>query len=558
VDEETIQKSLRISTWEGVIATIHTNLTTPFLVVFAIALGSTNFELGLIVGLQALFSLVGQVPAAKLVESFGNRKLVSAVTALISRIVWLPIALIPIYFLSNGFIYLAVFVSVSALFMSMSFPAWTSWMGDLVPTAKRGNYFSKRNIAMGIASLATLVFAGIVLGFFPADSFIAYGILFAFAAVLGIVCFVLLLRIFEPPYVRPEKIQGIKESFKEFFKNKNFQKFSIFFFFLNFALGLASPFWTAFVLVDLAAHPFWIAIISIALGIGMILPLKAWGAAADKFGNRAILLICSVGVAIFPFLYLYAPHPLFVAAYNLFVGLVWGGFNLAAFNYQLDITPSDKRAMYVALFATFVGLPRIFAPAIGGIVVDAIQGIAFFGLTSIQIIFLVSGILRFVSIVPLIGIDEPRGTKVSPKLVFREVVFMQQQFLQQESNFVILKTKSAVSIIAKPARAIIRGEIERISRIEENLRRLMRAENISAFERNVLENVRNRVLFERDKFRYFEKKVKKIRGKEKKSVFEEEFLENLLPRLVAERNKVTAIQNILQDLRQKKRKSIYE
>src|SRR4051794_27245851 len=111
-------------------------------------LHASEFQIGLLAALPFLASLLN-IPATVLTERTGQRKKIFLWTLYAQRLLWFPIAIVPVL--------LARYVGVGAaasVFLVLVFcmhavgalggPGWLSWMADIVPDRLRGKYFSRR------------------------------------------------------------------------------------------------------------------------------------------------------------------------------------------------------------------------------------------------------------------------------------------------------------------------------------------------------------------------------------------------------------------------------
>jgi len=116
------------------------------LTAWALHLGASPFTIGLL-GALPLAAQVLQLPGAWLTQSFGPKPV--AITAIgASRLLWLPMVALPFTDVSAEMA-LRIFVGVvalAALFGVIGNNAWVVWMGDLVPSAIRGRFFSRRTM----------------------------------------------------------------------------------------------------------------------------------------------------------------------------------------------------------------------------------------------------------------------------------------------------------------------------------------------------------------------------------------------------------------------------
>lgn len=112
---------------------------------------------------------------------------------------------------------------------------------------------------------------------------------------------------------------------------------------------------------------------------------RYWGRLADVFGQKNVMLASGIGVVVLPLLWWgtrNAWFPFLIYAIN---GLAWGGYNLAAFNLLLEITPDDNRTVYVGGYNTLMGVAMAVGPLAGGFAAEI------FGLRPL---FLTSGLFR--------------------------------------------------------------------------------------------------------------------------------------------------------------------
>jgi hypothetical protein len=100
--------------------------------------------IGLLAAIPPLAELV-QIPAVGLIEKIRNRRLITIVASVISRGLWIVIALIPFLFSPQTEIYcLVIFLILYSCISSVKHCCWKSWMRDLIPDEILGMFFSRR------------------------------------------------------------------------------------------------------------------------------------------------------------------------------------------------------------------------------------------------------------------------------------------------------------------------------------------------------------------------------------------------------------------------------
>jgi hypothetical protein len=82
-------------------------------------------------------------------------------------------------------------------------------------------------------------------------------------------------------------------------------------------------------------------------------------------------LISGLLIPILPFAWLFVTSPWHVVPINLLSGILWGAYNLAAFNYLLFLTPAEQRARYSALFQLIVMVSLAAGAAVGSVIISS-------------------------------------------------------------------------------------------------------------------------------------------------------------------------------------------
>ncbi len=362
------EKGLKYATREGVFATLMVSLCNNFLSPFALALGATNVVIGLLSSVPSIFWTSAQIPAARLAEVVRDRKLLVFLTSLISRLFWLPILLLPFLSLSPLPV-LIVLVTLSTSIGSLAGPAWASIMGHLVPGDKRGSYFSRRNYLCTAAGMIATFSAGWFLDLFSKGDFTGFVTIFSLGLLFGVLSSLSFHRI---PRLKFEPVDEVNvfRDFRRISRNHKFRTFLKIYFLFQFGLMVAGPFFVVQLLENLKASYLWLSLLSVTTGLSTLMVLKKWGSLCDQFSHRSVIVLTSFGISLIPFLWLFASEPAHVIPINVLGGVMWGGFNLALFNYLLEISPSGRRPAYTAIFWTVVGLANIVAPLMGGYIAD--------------------------------------------------------------------------------------------------------------------------------------------------------------------------------------------
>lgn len=399
-EQKAIDKSLKTSIKEGSFSSITAGVGDSYISPFAVAIGASNSQIAALTSIPNLIAPLAQLITPKLIEK-RKRKSVAVTYVFFQALMWLPLIAISLFFLRNEFWYapllLIMFWTVYASFGNLVSPAWSSWMGDLVPADKRGKYFGRRNTICGLIALSSTILAGILLQYFKTAGllFIAFAVLFSIALIARSSASFLLKRQYEPELM-VEK--GYYFSFFEFvkkMKNNNFGKYSLYIALLVLTTNIAGPFFTPYVLRELnfSYIQFTIAMIVIP-GVVTMLTMPLWGKFTDKYGSVRVMQITWIMVSILPLTWLLSKNFWFICFIpQVLSGIGWAGFNLAAGNFIFDATTRQRRSLCFAYSAVLNGTGVFIGATIGGIIAKYVN-LPFINI--FFLLFLISGIMRLI------------------------------------------------------------------------------------------------------------------------------------------------------------------
>jgi MFS family permease len=281
-------------------------------------------------------------------------------------------------------------------------PQWSSLMGDIVPEARRGRFFALRTQLASVASFLALIVAGLILEAFDSTGLTYWGfvVVFAISCVARLQSAYHLAQIYDPPghvaaLESPWHIdlwRGIRST--------DLVPFSLFFASMQFAVGVASPFFVVYMLRDLHFSYVEFMINSAASVLLQFLTLNRWGRLSDLFGNRLILITTGAMIPIMPTLWLISTDYDFLLAVQALSGLIWAGFSLSASNFVFDLTPPERRATLMAAHNVLAALAVFIGALLGGYLGTHLPteltlfGTTFHWLSVLYGVFLISGFLR--------------------------------------------------------------------------------------------------------------------------------------------------------------------
>lgn len=415
------KNGLTLSIHDGFFSSIFATLTSGvFLTGFALSLGGNEFHIGVLAAISVVANLF-QFAGSYVVQRIGSRTPVSINACTASRSIWLLVVALP--FASSWlqrdqilWTFLAI-IALSHFCGAVSAVAWLSWISDLVPQKFRGRFFGKRNMMIGIATLAFSLLGGKFLDLWGKNPS-GFQILFFMALIGGAVSILYLKRIPEPPLVRNTNQKPYHEMLVHPLRDASFRRLLIFTIVWSFGVNFSAPFFVVYKLKELhLSYTVITLLVAVTVSFDLI-GMRFWGRITDEVGNRPVMLICSVLAAFLPFGWLFTSGGGFLIFFLLPLlhtagGFFWAGMNLASTNMLFRLAPKNCDTVYFAVYATVNGLSAALAAVMGGIIAHIASefqlNLFFTHLIGLKIIYLLSWALRFMAIPLLLQIEEPKG-----------------------------------------------------------------------------------------------------------------------------------------------------
>jgi len=421
LSDEEIRLGMRYSIKDGAAISARDSIFSNFTIPFALALGAGTEAIGFITAIPQLATSLFAPFIGNMIEGAKSRKELCTAALLLSHLLWLPVAILPLLFLAgmeNLWIFL-LFITAAQMARSLGSIAWSTWIADIVPEKIRGKFFAKRNMAASAAALCATLFGGWLLG--VTDGTMGFTALFVIAVIFGLISYGFLRK-------TPDmKTQDVKRRFyfkfseipKIFRSNPNFKNYTMLAVAFNFAVYLASPFFAVYMLREMGIGYEWFAVVVATEVIAMILTQRYWGGLADRFGDRPIMAVCGVLVSLYPAMWFFITEPWHILFASVLSGIAWSGFDIASFNYLLDVTPEKHRPFHICDFRMLANIGIIAGPIAGGFLAVVFANTTFLWLAGMQLVFLLSFILRGASIA--FFLPRLKEVRVSKKYHIRNV-----------------------------------------------------------------------------------------------------------------------------------------
>ncbi|MEK6822808.1 MAG: MFS transporter, partial [Nanoarchaeota archaeon] len=163
---------------------VYENFTATYLVAFALLLGASNIMVGVFGAIPFIAVLLSELIGAKLTEYWARVPII-VVTYAIDKTMWVLIALLPWFTLTNPLVVLVILYFINQFFITLREPSVVSLTADIVEERKRGAYFGRVNRATGAAALVATITAGWFITRMGDTSQLGYSLLFGAGALFG-------------------------------------------------------------------------------------------------------------------------------------------------------------------------------------------------------------------------------------------------------------------------------------------------------------------------------------------------------------------------------------
>jgi MFS family permease len=416
LSDEDRKRSMRVALSTVVFSSIYMKGTMgPAIVGLFRSLGATPFWIGMLSATSGL-SLIGQPIGSYLLSRSKSRKKLFLRLTLTGRVMlWGLVA--GAMFLPPGIAtVLVLFVSVLGCRFTgaMGWPSWYSWMSDLAPEDQRGWFWGTRNMVSNTVGMVAALALNWYLGDDPSmEKFVAFFIVIAICGMLDIY----MHRGIHGVNVAAENSrEDVGEMFRRPFRDRAFLPIVVFSFIFGFSCSLGSGMMHLMLLEEINLSYFEIAIyLSGVLGVVNVVASKYWGRLVDNLheGARIVMAVCSVIVAVLPFLWVVTgPRDhLLVIANVIGGGLGWSGYMIAKMALIAAYSPQEHRPSYAATNAVVGGIGTMLGALVAGILAQTFQDVSMvigpLYITSLRIPYIFSGFARMLSLLILPFIRMP-------------------------------------------------------------------------------------------------------------------------------------------------------
>jgi MFS family permease len=355
----------------------------PFLAAFALALGATHWEIGLISAI-AFLSMPMQLMGLYAVDRWKQRRALIVWCALTARLLWILIVFLPLVREKAAVRFLLTILVCAGFIAAIPGPAWHSLVRSLIPVDSLGKVFSKRMAWGTIVGLSLTLGGGFFVDAWPTFSgrppLEAYSVLFLIGILFGLTGVVAITRLPEPP-MEGNHSESFRALVRLPLRDAGFRPLLGFVAFWNFSINLATPFFVVYMLERLMLPMRAVTALIVLQQLVHVLSVRIWGTLSDRFSNKAVLStslpLAIAAVAAWSFTTLperYALSIPLLIAIQIGIGFSLSAIPLSITNLALKQSPPGLTHAYMTM-ADLAGAPSgAIAPLLGGWMMDFFAG----------------------------------------------------------------------------------------------------------------------------------------------------------------------------------------
>jgi len=268
---------------------------------------------------------------------------------------------------STFFIYLCATLYWS--FGQAAGPIWNAWLSNLVPEAKRLNFFARREKWCQVATTLSLLSGGLFLEGFSGQSHNAFALLFLAAALLRFVSAGLLFQHPDlPPEISLARKKTYKESKSKIFINwvRRYKHIFAFLFLIKASVYFGASFFNPYMLKELKlSYLVYTVLLTIAL-TSRVMIMHFTEGIAKKIGVKYLLAVSTLILGAVPYLWTLSSNPSFLSGLQVLSGSAWACFDFAILIYLMNTIEHHARSKLLVGINFFYALAAVIGSALGG------------------------------------------------------------------------------------------------------------------------------------------------------------------------------------------------
>jgi MFS family permease len=360
-----------------------------FLNVYAIRLGASNTQIGLLNSAQPFIFAIGAIPAARFVERRRRHIPLIVASSMLYRFGVLALGLMPFLLSEHRAEAVVVIVLLMSIPQVISNIAFSAMFAEIVPFEMRARVVSSRNTLLGLTGTLASFLGGLYLGatlppslplFEPAFTFpLNYQILLIFCFALSTIGVIYLNRVRAPdqavaPAPAAREKRSLRRRFSDFVQpmitHREFGRYVLAIFIIHWGVYLPTGLYSIFWVRELHADDNFVGLILTVQSITTMVFFPFLPRIANQLGTRAVVAVSIIIISLYPLLTAFVTRLEPLLLISITGGIGNAMFGLGTFNLLLETTPQERRPSFIAIFNTAAFTAGTIAPFIGTALLD--------------------------------------------------------------------------------------------------------------------------------------------------------------------------------------------
>jgi hypothetical protein len=387
--------------WAGIfMAAVAFNAT------YALRLGASNALIGWLSSIPPLLAMGVLIPAARFLETQTDRSPWLRRSLFVGRVTFVGAALAPWIFPRYAAEVVVAILIFRTIPMNVYTAGFSPLLADVIPARDRAFVIANRAIIMSATvAVCTFLFGRWmdVANTIPWAAFpVNYQVVYLVGAVAGMLSTYYVGHIHMPQSVvirergegpalrlpRLPRFDHLWASAQTMVReNRTFVQLIINTLVFDFGAWMVGPLYMIFFIRQLNASDGWVGLNTTMAHIGVIGGNMIWRQIAQRVGTDRSLLMAVPVAVIYPFLVSLFPNLTLILFFGVLISLINPGVTLSHTTTLYTLCPPERRASYLAIYATVSNIGAFIAPTLG---------IALSGFLDIRWVFVIGGSIRLV------------------------------------------------------------------------------------------------------------------------------------------------------------------
>ncbi len=403
--DETTRLNVRWLCREVAWAGVGGGIVVSFLSIFALRLGASATEVGLLTTGPALAGIICPLPSARIVSRRWGKRIVVLPLAL-NRLLYAVLVCVPMAPSSMQVPLLVAAVTLASVPGALFTTAFVPLLAKVLPTEIRAHVVGVRSTLSGLTSTLTVLVVGKFLDVlrFPLNFQIAFIVgLITTQMSTALISRITVPALNETPAAAPRSAGAWSRANPEARQERAaFWRFTVGAFVFNLGIFVPSALYPIVQVDKLHASNGWIGAIATAGGLAGVICSSLAARAVTRYGNRMVLVVSGLAYSAMPIGAALAPS---VMVY-MFVAAAMGGLGafigISLFQCLLDAAPVSRQTHYTATYSMVVN---------GAVAGGPLLGTFLLGLSGLTLAFAVGAALIFLGSLGLLASDPNRRTR---------------------------------------------------------------------------------------------------------------------------------------------------